>query len=146
MISGTMLAFVPLLLGLFAAQPTVVGTTITRLVVQDEIILRVPIQPRAFAGQIEWKERKGPKCVPIASIRRAFLSGPQQIDFVVGDHRWMRAELDEDCPALDFYGGFYLQLQDDRLCAHRDAIRSRMGGSCTIDRFKKIEPRFHPNR
>jgi hypothetical protein len=146
MIPGTMLAFVPLLLGLFAAQPTAVGTTITRLVVQDEIILRIPIQPRAFAGHIEWKERKGPKCVPIASIRRAFLSDPQQIDFVVGDHRLMRAELDEDCPALDFYGGFYLQLQDDQLCAHRDAIRSRMGGSCTIDRFKKIEPRFRQDR
>ena len=143
MIPGTILAFVPLLLGIFAAQPTVVGTTVTRLVVQDEIILRVPIQPRPFGGQVEWEERKGPKCVPIASIRRAFLSGPQQIDFVLGDHRRLRAELDEDCPALDFYGGFYLQLQDDRLCAHRDAIRSRMGGSCTIDRFKTLEPRFH---
>lgn len=146
MIPGTIFAFVPLLLGMFAAQPTVVGTTVTRLVVQDEIILRVPIQPRPLAGQIEWKEHKGPKCVPISSIRRAFLSGPQQIDFVLGDHHRLRAELDEDCPALDFYGGFYLQLQDDRLCADRDAIRSRMGGSCTIDRFKKLEPRFHPDR
>jgi hypothetical protein len=147
MIPGTMLAFVPLLLGLFAAQPTAVGTTVTRLIVQDEIILRIPIQPRPFAGQqVEWKEHKGPKCLPIATIRRAFLSGPQQIDFLVSDHRRIRAELDEDCPALDFYGGFYLQLQDDRLCARRDAIRSRMGGSCTIDRFKNLEPKFQRDR
>lgn len=143
MIPGAILAFVPLLLGMFAAQPGVVGAAVTRLVVQDEIILRVPIQPRPFAGQVEWKERKGPKCVPIGSVKRAFLSGPRQIDFLVGDHKRIRAELDEDCPALDFYGGFYLQLQDDRLCAHRDAIRSRMGGSCTIERFRKLEPKFH---
>ena len=147
MISGTAFSFLPLLLGLFTAQPGVMGTTITRLVIQDEVIVRVPIQPRPYVGQqIEWKEHKGPKCLPVVDIRRAFLSGPQQIDFVIADHRRVRAQLDEDCPALDFYGGFYLQLADDRLCARRDAIRSRMGGSCTIERFKKLVPIVHGDR
>ena len=54
----------------------------------------------------------------------------------------VRAHLDEDCPALDFYRGFYLQVQDDHLCAHRDAIHSRMGGSCTIDKFKQLVPKL----
>lgn len=146
MIPEAILPFVSLLAGLFAAQPGVVGVTVTRMVEQDEVILRVPIQPRPFAGQIEWQEHKGPKCIPVAMIQRAFISGSQQLDFILENHRRVRAQLDEDCPALDFYGGFYLQLQDDRLCADRDAIRSRMGGSCTIDGFKMLVPKFHVER
>jgi hypothetical protein len=143
MIPGTILNFVPLLLGIFAAQPDMVGQTVTRLVVQDEVILRIPVQPRPLFPQFEWKERKGPKCIGAGAIRGALLSGPQQVDFVLGGGvRRIRAVLDEDCPALDFYGGFYLQPQDERICAGRDAIHSRMGGSCTIDRFKMLIPKL----
>jgi hypothetical protein len=140
MMPATVLNFVPLLLGIFAAQPGLVGQSVTRLVGQDETILRVPVQPRPLMPQFEWHEKKGPKCFPVAMVRRALLSGPQQVDFVLGDNRRVRAQLDEDCPALDFYSGLYLQLQDEKLCAGRDAIRSRMGGSCTIDRFKLLVP------
>lgn len=139
------LSLVPVLLGFFAVQPGMVQETVTRLVVQDEVILRVPVQPRAFIPQIEWIEHKGPKCIPAAAIRRAVLSGEEQIDqvdFVLADRSRIRAKFDEDCPALDFYAGFYLQPQDDRLCVHRDAIHSRMGGSCTIELFRQLEPRL----
>jgi hypothetical protein len=142
MIPGTILTFVPLLLGLFAAQPTVVQQSVTRLIVQDEIILRVPIQPRPLVPRFDWVERKGPKCIDTGLIRGALLSNAQQVDFLTQGPRRIRAELDEDCPALDFYGGFYLQPQDQRLCAGRDAIHSRMGGSCTIQQFKQLIPKF----
>ena len=142
MIPGTILTFVPLLLGLFAAQPTVVQQSVTRLIVQDEIILRVPIQPRPLVPRFDWVERKGPKCIDTGVIRGALLSNAQQVDFLTQGPRRIRAELDEDCPALDFYGGFYLQPQDQRLCAGRDAIHSRMGGSCTIQEFKQLIPKF----
>lgn len=149
MISGSILDLVPILLGLFAGQPGIVEQSVTRLVVQDEVILRVPVQPYPLLPRIEWKEHNGPKCIPIAALRRALMSGSQQeVDFVLASSRVrFRAELDEDCPALDFYGGFYLQPQDDRLCAGRDAIYSRMGGNCTIERFKKLVPKFRsPDR
>lgn len=142
MIPGVFLNVVPLLLGLFAAQPTVVEQSVTRLVIQDEVVLRVPLLPRPFVPQFEWEEHKGPKCIPIAAIQRAFLTDTQQVDIVLVNHARMRAQLDEDCPALDFYGDFYLQPKDDRICARRDAIQSRMGGSCTIERFKQLIPRF----
>jgi hypothetical protein len=141
MIPGAILNFVPILIGIFAAQPAMVGQSVTRLVIQDEVILRVPVQPRSILPLIDWKERKGPKCIPSAAIRRALLSGSEQVDFVLAGGGRIRAELDEDCPALDFYNGFYLQPEDDRICAHRDAIHSRMGGSCTIDRFKQLVPK-----
>jgi hypothetical protein len=132
----------PLLLGLFGAQPAAFGQTVTRLIVQDEVILRVPVQPRPLMPEIEWVEKKGPKCIPAAAIQRALLSGSEQVDFVLANRARIRAQFDEDCPALDFYGGFYLQPEDDRLCAGRDAIHSRIGGSCTINRFKQLIPRL----
>ena len=142
MIPGAILNFVPLLLGLFAAQPALIEQSVTRLVVQDEVILRIPVQPRPLVPQFVWEERKGPKCIHTENIRGALLSSAQQVDFIIGRERRIRAELDEECPALDFYGGFYLQPQDDRICAGRDAIRSRMGGSCTIERFTQLVPKF----
>jgi hypothetical protein len=80
--------------------------------------------------------------VPVAAIQRALLSGSEQVDFVLYNRTRIRAQFDEDCPALDFYGGFYLQLEDDRLCAKRDAIHSRIGTSCTIGRFKQLVPKL----
>jgi hypothetical protein len=134
--------FVPLLLGLFAVQPATVERSVTRLIIQDEVILRVPVQPHPLFPDIEWVEKKGPRCIPAAAIQRALLSGSEQVDFVLANHARIRAQFAEGCPALDFYGGFYLQPQDDRLCAHRDAVHSRMGGSCAIERFKQLIPKF----
>ena len=65
--------FVPLLLGLFAAQPATVGQSVTRLIIQDEVILRVPVQPHPLFPDIEWIEKKGPKCIPAAAIQRLAL-------------------------------------------------------------------------
>jgi hypothetical protein len=132
----------PALLALFAVQPAAVSESVTRLVVQDEVILRVPVLPRTVVPRIEWIERKGPKCIPAAAIRRAVLSGPEEVDFVLTNRRRVRAHFDEDCPALDFYGGFYLRPEDERLCAGRDSIHSRMGGSCTIERFWHLVPKL----
>lgn len=138
---GLFLAFAPLALALFAGQGEVVGQAVSRLIVQDEVILRVPLAPRPFAPEIEWNERKGPRCIPAMAIRGAVLSGPGQVDFVVaGMNGRIRAKLDEDCPALDFYAGLYLQPDDERLCADRDAIHSRMGGSCMITTFRHMVP------
>jgi len=133
---------VPLLVGLFGAQPGAVGQSVTRLIVQDEVILRIPVQPRPLLPEIQWVEKKGPKCVPVAAIQRALLSGSEQVDFILENRARIRAQFDEDCPALDFYGGFYLQPQDDSLCARRDAVHSRIGSSCTIERFKQLVPKF----
>ena len=70
------------------------------------------------------------------------LTGDQQVDFILAGRTRIRAELEDNCPALDFYRGFYLQPPDERLCAGRDAIHSRMGGSCAIERFKQLVPKL----
>ena len=135
-------SFVPLLLGLFGAQPGVIAQSVTSLTIQDEVIMRIPVQPHRLMPQFEWVEKKGPKCIPVASIQGALLSGTEGVDFMMNNRSRVRAEFDEDCPALDFYRGFYLQVQGGKLCAGHDAIFSRMGGSCTIRRFKQLVPRL----
>jgi hypothetical protein len=142
MIPGSLFGFLPLVLGLVSGQPAIVGATFTSAAMQEELILRIPIFPRPPMPQVEWREHKGPKCIPTNLLERAIVSGAgDEVDFVLGNRVRMRADLDEDCPALDFYNGLYLQTPDDRLCAGRDEIHSRMGGSCRIRRFKQLTPK-----
>lgn len=120
------------------AQPGA-GQEVRRLVVRDELILRIPVRPMPPRPRLEWIERKGPKCLASRSIAGALLSGPSSIDFLLADRSRVRAKMDNDCPALDFYGGFYLEPEDGRICAKREEIRSRVGASCRIERFKTLE-------
>lgn len=135
------LALAPTLLG-FAAIEAAADPSVRRLVIRDEVIVRVPVRPRLAPPRVEWKERKGPKCVPLASVRAAMLAGPNAVDFLLRDRRRVRAKLSRDCAALDFYGGFYLKTKDERMCADRDFLHSRMGGRCEIDRFRRLVPQL----
>ncbi len=110
------------------------------IVVEDQLIIRVPVRPDP-PPNIEWVEHKGPKCIHSSEIRGAFLSASDHVDFVMKGRHLLRAKLDETCPALDFYAGFYLASDDGRICVKRDSIRSRMGGACGIEKFRKLEPK-----
>ena len=126
-----------LLAGVFGSAMTV---PVRRVMIRDEMIIRVPVRPMPPPALFDWVERKGPKCIPSSAISGAVLAGRSSIDFLLVDHSRIRARMDEDCTALDFYGGFYLQPKDANVCADRDEIRSRMGGSCRIDKFKLLVP------
>ena len=139
---STFLALLPLLLGLAVAQSGGSQPAVRRLVVQQQWILRIPVRPQPSRQRFEWVESKGPKCVPAADIRGALLSGTDHVDFLLPDRQRIRATFDDDCPALDFYGGFYLNTEDQQLCARRDSVHSRIGGSCRIERFRKLAPKL----
>jgi len=130
---SAILTLLPMLLALSFGG----GMQVRSIVVEDQIIMRVPVRPRP--PQVQWVEHKGPKCVHASNIQGAFLSGNDHVDFIMEKGRFLRAHLDENCPALDFYAGFYLSSADERVCAKRDVIRSRMGATCQIDAFSKLE-------
>lgn len=113
---------------------------VRRVVVQDQVLIKIPVRPRPLRT-IEWKEKKGPKCLKSRHIAGAMLSGPSSVDFVLVDRSRVRARMDSKCPALDFYGGFYLQPNDDRVCARREVVRSRDGTACSIERFRLLVPK-----
>ena len=58
MTPGAFLTLLPMLLGLAAVQPGTVQQSVSRLVVQDEVILRVPVVPRQPLLRVRWIERK----------------------------------------------------------------------------------------
>lgn len=122
-------------------EPSPSREGVSIMTVEERLIIRVPVAPRPRV-RIRWDEEKGPKCVPAGAIARAFLSGPDSIDFVLRGRQFVRAELDSDCEGLDFYGGFYVQPEDRRICARRDTIRSRVGASCRIEKFHTLVPKL----
>ena len=140
MISIALLGLIPALFGAIA-DPPAENQVVRRVIMQDEVILRIPIRPRV-SRPIEWVERKGPKCIPANMLAGAILSGPSSIDFVLRNRQVIRAKMDSDCPALDFYKNFYLQPDDDYVCAKRETIRSRVGGSCRIEKFRTLVPQY----
>ncbi len=135
-----LLSLLHLAFGASAAEPGRPAQGVTRLVIRDEVVWRVPVTPRAQQQRVGWIERKGPKCVPTGAIRRAMLAGRGNVDFVLANRTRVRAKFAADCPALDFYAGLYLLPDDDLLCADRDSIHSRVGGSCEIMVFRVLQP------
>jgi uncharacterized protein YcaQ len=110
-----------------------------QLVVREQIMVRV--QTRAVpAAPVQWKESKGPKCVPARAILGASTPSESSVDLVLRDRSRVRAQLDSSCPALDYYYGFYVRPNaDGMICADRDSIRSRVGGECGIERFRALQ-------
>jgi hypothetical protein len=140
----TLLAFLGLIPAMFslAGDPTPPQPqAVRRVVINEELIISIPIRPRQLQ-RIDWVEKKGPKCIPAERIAGAMWSGPTSIDFVLRDRSRIRAVMDDECPALDFYKGFYLQPDDARICAKRETIRSRVGGTCRIERFRHLVPQL----
>ena len=123
-----------------SAVPPAPAEGVRVMTVEERITIRVPVAPMP-RRRIRWEEEKGPRCLPAGAIAGAFLSGPDSIDFLMRGRRLVRARLDSDCGGIDFYGKFYVQPEDHRICARRDAIRSRAGVSCRIEKFRSLVPK-----
>ena len=119
------------------------GGTIT--VRHQQIIIRVTGGDRNVAQPgaplIEWRESRGPRCVAARQILGATRISQNSFDLLLRDRSRLRARLERRCPALDYYYGFYVNMTPDgRICADRDAIRSRAGGECGIEAFRALTP------
>jgi hypothetical protein len=116
------------------SRPAQYGQTVVR----EQVIIRFRHTPPT---RVDWKEGKGPKCVPARAIAFATLVGKSSVDLILRNRQRVRAKLESSCPALDYYYGFYITPNPDGMvCEDRDNIRSRMGGACEIDRFRGLEP------
>lgn len=122
------------------------GGTRRMTIVREQRVIRIPLQPMTAVPlprpTAEWKESRGPKCISRADIAGASLSRMNSIDFILRDRTRLRAKLENSCPAIDYYAGFYLNpTSDGKICEDRDAVHARSGGECQIDRFRKLAPR-----
>ncbi len=102
---------------------------------------RAPDPPPLRRPQPAWRERGGPRCLPLAGVAVAALTRAESVDLLLDGGRRMRARFDTDCPTLDFYNGLYLcGTADGKLCARRDWVRARSGAACRIESFKRLTP------
>ena len=126
-----------------ADEPLRERIELAQVTIRQHVIVRVPrggqsIAP-AGASLINWREGRGPRCLPARSVMGATLLGRNSVDLVLRDNSRIRARLESNCPGLDFYHGFYVNgTADGMICADRDSVRSRMGGQCQIDQFRTL--------
>lgn len=118
--------------GLFQQRVTVHVPRVS--VTSTTVILRAAPRPAL-------KERKSWDCVKMERIAGFTVNRFDSVDLLLKDGTQLRAKLGKDCPALGFYGGFYMKATGDKkMCAGRDFIRSRSGRSCGVDRLVTLEP------
>jgi hypothetical protein len=124
-----------------AGQPSR-RTTVQVIQTEQRTIIRVPLgRSRQPAPMSVWRERRSGRCIDSTRVAGAAITPDGAVDFVLRGGKRLRAWLESECPALDFYQGFYVKPdQDGLVCAGRDAIHSRSGGECQIDRFRRLEP------
>ena len=110
------------------------------LLIQERVVVRVPARAATIApARIKWKEKRGPRCVPMASVGGAAVIERDSVDLMLKGGQRVRARFKSSCPALDYYSGFYIMPSADaQICADRDSIHTRAGGECQITRFRKL--------
>ncbi|WP_150291001.1 hypothetical protein [Sphingobium estronivorans] len=139
-----MLYSVLLLLNAPAAEPV----QWAQLTIEQRVIIRVPMAKKGRApvrpvpeARNEWKEKKGPRCIALRSIRSANIVMENAIDLLLADNHRYRARLARGCSSMGFYSGFYVEPDEDgSLCSGRDVLQARSGASCGIDGFRRLEP------
>lgn len=127
------------------------GTQWAQLTIHERLIIRIPRVSRSqpasatatrAAAPVIWEERKAPRCIAMTKLTGASIDREGEVDLIVEGTKRLRAKLNDECPTLDFYNGFYLKpTGDGKICARRDAIRSRSGGRCAITGFRTLVAR-----
>lgn len=131
---------------LLAAAPALVsaqdlGQAFAQLTIHERVVVRVQkMAPVSAPKPVQWREKKGPKCVTPGDLAGVLISPGNNLDMVMFGGKWLRAKLDGQCRTLNFYSGIYLKPGGDgRLCAGRDMVRARSGAGCMVSAFRMLE-------
>ncbi|MDQ1157611.1 hypothetical protein QE385_001938 [Sphingomonas sp. SORGH_AS 950] len=129
----------PALLG--AADPSLPQGRFAQVMIRERVIVRVPRTPMRAMTPTRWKERKGPRCIPAQQLAGALPGEEGTVDIVLAGGNRVRAHLSRACRQIDYYATFYIRPgADGQICARRDPIRTRAGGTCDIQRFRALTP------
>lgn len=124
-----------------AVRPEVVALAQIEVKRQTIIRIRPATAPPQPVAPVKWHEKSAPSCIRSETMAAAMISGPRTIDLIVRGGTRYRARLEKSCDAVGFYSGFYVDAtRDGRICEDRDAIKSRSGDACMIDKFKTLVP------
>lgn len=94
--------------------------------------------PQRTVGE-NYVERRMGRCIPIGNIAGVQPDGGNDLILYLRDRRMVRAQLERECRARDFYSGFYLSRSSDgRLCVDRDVLQSRSGANCKLSELRQL--------
>lgn len=125
------------------------------VLVERQIMIRVPAsrnqssgflesrRSRPIANQVpvQWREVKAPRCIPARSILGVQYVQRSSIELITRERQRLRAALNRDCRAVDFYSGFYVAAaKDGQICADRDVLHARSGARCDVQKFSYVVP------
>ncbi|WP_250890193.1 hypothetical protein [Sphingobium nicotianae] len=140
-----------------APPPNARGSQWSQVTIEQRVIIRIPtirqrpsrpasvtengLPPPPPPPPIRWKEKKGPKCLPLNRIRGASITTQTGVTMLTLNNEAFRAHFGRACRSADFYAGFYIQPdRDGALCAGRDVLHARNGSTCEIEKFSRLEP------
>ena len=108
----------------------------------DRSVARVHARPGQGGGSGAAAGRLArTRCVGVDHVAGAVVFGDRAVELTMTDHSRWRMSFDAACPALSFYQGFYYRRAvAGHLCAGRDAVISRSGGTCPIATIVRLRP------
>lgn len=123
------------------------GVQLAQMHIQQWVVVRIaraaaatPAPPPSVEPP-RWREKDADRCVKTEQLSAAQVSGANSVDLLLEDGKRLRVKLQKDCPAIEFYAGFYIKPQKDgKVCAKRDVLRLRSGGQCRITEFRTLQP------
>lgn len=132
---------------LLLTAPDGQAVRMAQLTIEQRVIIRVPMARKGKAparirpeARHAWKEKKGPRCVALRSIRSAAVVVENGVDLLLADNHRYRARLERGCSSTGFYSGFYVEPDEDgSLCSGRDQLQARSGLNCGIDSIRRLE-------
>ncbi|MGK2286982.1 hypothetical protein [Pedomonas sp. V897] len=87
-------------------------------------------------------EEESVQCISIDDIRDADIRSDRVIRLRMRGNVYYEMRLQNNCPGLSFYDGFYYRTTPNRqLCGGLDMIMARSGSRCPIESFVRINPK-----
>lgn len=85
-------------------------------------------------------EPENVQCISIDDIRDAVIRNDRTIHLRMRGRVYYEMRLQNNCPGLSFYDGFYYRTTPNRqLCGGLDVIMARSGSRCPIESFQRID-------
>ena len=85
-------------------------------------------------------EEASVQCISIDDIRDAVIRNDRTIRLRMRGNVYYEMHLQNNCPGLSFYDGFYYRTTPNRqLCGGLDMIMARSGSRCPIESFVRVD-------
>lgn len=102
---------------------------------QAQKVRSVPVHPLHPMASHDWRVGKARSnlCIDSDRIAGAVIMDQRTLDVVLRGGERYRLSLESECPQVGYYGSFYYQVSTaGQLCAGRDRVMGRAGGSCKV--------------